>query len=151
MKLDANVIPFAKFENVIFRKEIDYRNEHVDKTLSSLMTDANFFDDYKDMSHVTIVIGGDHGKGTFTILLTMCVEPGVNKKRYLDEVIGEIDSDQDNMDILRPLALKLRTSLLNYDVCFSGNIFMCVGAHNITSERKVFSLHPLIKIAEAYL
>ena len=45
MKLDANLIPFAKLKNVIFRKEIDYRHEHVDETLSSSMNDANVFDD----------------------------------------------------------------------------------------------------------
>ena len=117
----------------------------MDETLSSLMTDANVFDDHKDMLHVAIFIEGDDDKGAFTMLLTMHVESGGNKKRYLDQVTGEIDSDQDNMDILRLLDLKLKTGLLNCNFSFSGNIFMCAGAHNVTSERKVFSVHPLTK------
>ena len=133
-----NVIPFSKFKNVIFQKEIDYRYEYIDETLSLLMTDANVFDNCKDTSHVEIVIRGDYGKGAFAMLLTKYVESGGNKKRHLDEVVGEIDSDQDNMGILRPLALKLRTGLLNCNTSFSGIILLCVCAHNVTSERKGF-------------
>ena len=42
------------------------------------------------------------------------------------------------MEILRPLALKLRTRLLNANISFSGNIIICVGVHNISSERRFF-------------
>ena len=89
-----NMIPFAKFKNVIFQKETYCRCKNVDEVLSSLMSDANVFDNYKDMSRVEIFIGGDHVKGAFIVLLTMRIESGGNKKRYLDEVIEEIDSDQ---------------------------------------------------------
>ena len=82
------------------------------------MTDANDFDNCKDTPCVAIIIGEDHGKGDFAMLLTMCAESDSNKKRCLDEVIGDIDSDKDNMDILRPLALKFRTGLLNCNIFF---------------------------------
>ena len=62
------------------------------------------------------------------MLLTIRAESGGNKKNHLDEFIGEIDSDQDNVYILKPLALKLRTSLLNCNVCFLVR-FLCVQVH----------------------
>ena len=51
------------------------------------------FGNYQGILYVAIMIGGDHSKDSFTMLLTMHVEYSDNQKRYIDEVIGEIESE----------------------------------------------------------
>ena len=73
--------------------------ENIDEALKSLLTDKNCFENYEDASFVTIFKGGDYGKGSFTMLLTMHTE-STDEKRYLDEVVREIDSEEDNVEFL---------------------------------------------------
>ena len=58
--------------------------------------------------------GGDHGKGVFAMLMTLCIELHDSANNlYLDEVIGVIESPQDKVEIIRPLAFKLSQGFLN--------------------------------------
>ena len=84
------------------------------------------------------------------MLLTMHIESVGNIKRHLDEVTGEIDFDQGNIEILKPLALKLRTGLLNCDFLFLVTFF-CVQVHTMLLKKGIFSVHPLIKITQECL
>ena len=52
------------------------------------------------------------------MLLTMHIEIIDGNKRHMDEVIGEIEYDNDNAEVLRHLALKLRCALLSCNIYF---------------------------------
>ena len=54
------------------------------------------------------------------------------RKRHMDEVIVEIECDNDKIEALRPLALKLRVILLNRNMSFYGNMLLYIGAHKNT-------------------
>ena len=56
---------------------------------------------------------GDHGKGSFTMFLTMCIGLFSSSEAiHFDEALGEIDSSKDNIEALRTLALHLRKGFL---------------------------------------
>ena len=60
------------------------------------------------MKHISMVVGSNHKKSTFSILVTLFIQPHDNSKSaYLDKVIREIKSLKDEVEILYPLALKL--------------------------------------------
>ena len=65
-----------------------------------LCTDNNHFANHQDMVLATTFVGGDHRKGAFAMLLTMCIEMTDRRKRHVDEVIGEIDCNNDNVESL---------------------------------------------------
>ena len=138
MKSDTNIIEFLKIKTVVGQKEIDYKFKKMDKVWSILLTDDKYFSSYDNVRHLTIATGGDHGKGSFTVFLTMHIEMRDVTKRHMDEVIGKIENNQDNVENLRPLGLKLRRIFLNYNVSFCGNILVCVGIHGTTLKRKAF-------------
>ena len=131
---------FIHFEEKVRTKCIEYRYKDADVILSKLLIDSQWFADYNNIAYMRIVIGGDHGKGAFTMLMTMHIElANADKAYYLDEVVGKIDSSEDKLDILRPLANKLKDGFLRCNVSqVTGNIPVTIGLHKETNERKVF-------------
>ena len=85
-----------------------------------------------------IVAGGNHRKGAFSILLRMRIEMIDGSKRHVDEVISEIECDDENIEVLWPLALKLRGGLLNCNATFFGSMLLCVGTCKNAWERRIF-------------
>ena len=54
-------------------------------------------------------IGGDHGKGAFTMLLIICMElHAITDPLCFDEISGKVDSSKDKAKVLRPSANCLR-------------------------------------------
>ena len=62
-----------------------------------LITDSKCFELHECVECITIVTGRDPGKDVLALLLTMSIEMMDGTKRYMDEVIGEIDDDKDNI------------------------------------------------------
>ena len=87
-----------------------------------------------------LVIGGDHGKGFFTMLMTLYIEvENWEKAYYIDEVVGEIDSTEDKVEILRPLAKKLEESFMRCNISsVTGNMPIIISSHKETTNKKVF-------------
>ena len=48
-----------------------------------------------------------------------CEIDGTKNKLYFDEVVGEIDSSKDEIEILRTLVLKLRDGIMKCNVSHS--------------------------------
>ena len=56
------------------KKEMVCRFYKIDKVLSILLTDNKYFEIYKCIEYLEIVIGEDYSKGVFIILLTICIK-----------------------------------------------------------------------------
>ena len=133
------VIEFIEFEEKIDGKNITYRYKDVDVVLGKFLVDCNVFVDYKNVNYMCAVIGGDHGKGFFTMLLTLYIEIEDREPYYMDKVVGEIDSTKDEVDILRPLTAKLKEGFLRCNISHvTGNIPIFIAEHKDTKKRKVF-------------
>ena len=76
------------------------------------------------------------------MLMTLHVElRNMNKTCCMDEVVSEIDSTEDKMQILRPLTAKLKLSIIICNISqVTGNMPITIGLHKETKERKVFLL-----------
>ena len=66
-----SIIEFRNFNAVVSQREIDYEHKKLDEVLGALCTESNYFSIHQDVAFATIVIGGDHGKDVFTMIVTM--------------------------------------------------------------------------------
>ena len=105
MKSDINVALLIKFKSVVCQKEIDCKFKKMDEVTPMLLTGNKHFELHKCVKRLTIVTGGDHSKGVLTMLLTMHIEMMDSAKRHMDELIGEIDYDKDNIEVYNLLLL----------------------------------------------
>ena len=97
---------FEQFEENVAGNLVQCRHTNVDEVLNKFFTKDCDFPDYKDVKYMCIAVGGDHGKGAFTMLVTMHIELHSSRNPVcLDEVVGEMDSSKDGIEVLRPLAL----------------------------------------------
>ena len=68
--------------------------------LYKILTNKKYFANYSNISNIEIVIGGDHIKGKFTMLLTMYNETWSCQKYYLDEIIGKVTLTDMHLSLL---------------------------------------------------
>lgn len=98
---DMQVIDYFKFKKKVMGKNITYKYKDIDIILYKFLTNTNVFPDYNNVKYMTFVIGGNYGKGKFTMLLTLYIEfHDQDKGTYMDEVIREIESKKDEIEIL---------------------------------------------------
>ena len=71
---DLICIDFIEFNKHILNKDITYWYKHLDEVLSLFLIDKKMFANYDNINYLCIIIGGDHGKGQFTMLMTLYVE-----------------------------------------------------------------------------
>ena len=67
------------------------------------------FSAFQGIKHVCIAIGGDYGKYSFNMLMTICIESYTYADLlHFDEIISKIDISKDEVEVLRPLVNYLR-------------------------------------------
>ena len=75
-----------------------------------LQNNALTFNDHMPMiDRIEIMFSGDHGKGTFTEIVTTivrCRKHSRIKDKFIDLMIGEIQSNKDSLAISSPLVKK---------------------------------------------
>ena len=71
------------------------------------------------------------------MLFTSCCEiDGAKNKLYFDEVVGEIDSSKDKIEIVRPLVLKLRDGIIKCNISYStGNMPVLIAINEVTNKK----------------
>jgi len=79
------------------------------------------------------------------MLMTLYIEmENWEKPYYMDEVAGKIDSTEDKVEILRPLAAKLTVSFMRCNISsVTGNMPIIIGLHKGLNDRKVFFANTL--------
>ena len=66
-----------------------------------------------------------------------CEIDGTKNKLYFDEVVGKIDSSKDEIEILRPLVLKLRDGIMKFNISHSvGNMPALIAINEVTNKNK---------------
>ena len=86
---DLNVVEFVEFDICVNAVEILCKHKNANEVISNFILDEKSFNACSDTNYMCIVVGGDHGKGQFTILLTLHAEFDNEKKHAcLDEVVG---------------------------------------------------------------
>ena len=89
---------FIEFEEKFNSKLTSCRCKDMDAILSKLLVDFQVFSNCDNIECICVVIGGDHGKGFFTMLVTLFVElRNMDNACYVDEGTGEIDSTEEKM------------------------------------------------------
>ena len=108
-----------------------HRHEDVDTVLSKFLLDYQLFGDHEKITFVCLVIGGDHDKGFFTMLLTMSVEmESRDEQHHMDEVVDEIDSTEDKLEILHPLITNIAVGVLRHIMSsVTCNMTITIGAN----------------------
>ena len=80
-----------------------------------------------DIEKVEVLLGGDHGKGAFSFLAIIIVRFKTFKSPIiLDLQIGQIDSTEDKMNMLKPLLDMIQLDIKKMYPTSNGCIKVCV-------------------------
>jgi hypothetical protein len=92
-------------------KKVQYSFRSIPKMLLFYLPE--FLKEFKKpIETMEIMLGGDHGKGSFTFLATLAIRFADRSDPYILEMqVGEIASAQDSVELLKPLVKKLEEGL----------------------------------------
>ena len=134
---ELECIDFCYFEEKINGVLMTCRHKNENEVFSKFSLDEKNFPNHSQVKHLFIVLGSDHGKGAFTMSLTLCCEMDcARNKLHFDEVVGEVDSSKDEIEILRPLVLKLRDGIIKCSISHSvGNMPVLIAINEVTNKK----------------
>ena len=136
---DLNVVEFVEFDFCVNTVEMLCKHKNTNEVISNFILDEKAFKACSDANYMCIVVEGDHEKGQFAIILTSCAEFDNEKKRAcLDEVVGEINSTKDDVELLCPLAMKLKKGFLDCNIgCNTGNMPLLAVKNKQTNKKSL--------------
>ena len=151
-EIGSSFIPYTCEQFKYEGKKINYSHQKLTdlpNNYSSVLFDRNHLE---HIEKVEMLLGGDHGKGAFTFLAIIIIRFSNSKEPiilYLQ--IGQIDSQDDKLELLRPLVEKLnddiRTMQPGSDGCVDLEVtvgddeyILCYGENNQSGKASSIDL-----------
>ena len=116
----TSIIKFKESKERVKGDLMQCRHEDLDKVLFKFFTLESDFSEFEDITKSFIVIGGNHRKCTFSMLIIIHIKVYSSLETIIFyEVVGDICIPEDKIEVLRTLASIIRKSFSNFNIFYS--------------------------------
>ena len=128
----------------MFGAKIKFKHRDVDKLTHHCVEIEEWFsyeEKFQDTSNIEVTLGGDHGKGSYTLLLSIVVRFRDYDKEpdMLNLECGRIEYHQDKLELLKILVNKLLPSLRRITSGTGAERFIITSANSMSKKFKFYT------------